>query len=97
MGRGRDPFWAHAEKVNGCLKFKCIYCKQDFAGDALKHTWPEFQVMTLWHVMLCLWMFKTKHKQLKKEKEKKGSSSNSRDQQKNLKVHQPRLQNLKLR
>ena len=32
MGRGRDPFWAHAEKVNGCLKFKCIYCKRDFAG-----------------------------------------------------------------
>ncbi|XP_075661972.1 disease resistance protein RGA2-like [Castanea sativa] len=34
MGRGRDPFWAHAEKVNGCLKFKCNYCKRDFAGGA---------------------------------------------------------------
>ncbi|KAK7824598.1 putative disease resistance protein rga4 [Quercus suber] len=34
MGRGRDPFWAHAEKVNGCLKFKCIFCKRDFAGGA---------------------------------------------------------------
>ncbi|KAK9997675.1 hypothetical protein SO802_022361 [Lithocarpus litseifolius] len=34
MGRERDPFWAHAEKVDGCLKFKCIYCKRDFAGGA---------------------------------------------------------------
>ena len=34
MGRDRDPFWAHAEKVDGCFKFKCIYCKRDFPGGA---------------------------------------------------------------
>ena len=32
MGRERDQFWAYAEKVNG--RFKCIYCKKDFAGGA---------------------------------------------------------------
>ncbi|KAM3750050.1 hypothetical protein ACB098_04G008400 [Castanea mollissima] len=34
MGRGIDPFWAHAEKVNGGLKFKCNYCQRDFSGGA---------------------------------------------------------------
>ncbi|KAF3944276.1 hypothetical protein CMV_029246 [Castanea mollissima] len=34
MGRGIDPFWAHAEKVNGGFKFKCNYCQRDFSGGA---------------------------------------------------------------
>ena len=34
MGRERDQFWDHAQKVDGRSKFKCIYCKRDFAGGA---------------------------------------------------------------
>ncbi|XP_075661640.1 putative disease resistance protein RGA4 [Castanea sativa] len=34
MGRGIDPFWVHAEKVNGGLKFKCNHCQRVFSGGA---------------------------------------------------------------
>ncbi|KAF3944272.1 hypothetical protein CMV_029242 [Castanea mollissima] len=34
MGRGIDPFWVHAEKVNGGLKFKCNHCQGVFSGGA---------------------------------------------------------------
>ncbi|KAM3750055.1 hypothetical protein ACB098_04G008600 [Castanea mollissima] len=32
MGRERDQFWAYAENLNG--RFKCNFCKRDFAGGA---------------------------------------------------------------
>ncbi|KAL4631766.1 hypothetical protein ACB092_04G002100 [Castanea dentata] len=34
MGRGIDPFWVHAEKVNGGLKFKCNHCQRVLSGGA---------------------------------------------------------------
>ena len=77
MGKERDQFWAYAEKVNG--RFKCIYCKQNFAGGASRIK-SHLAGVPGHDIVACNAVPQDVKKKAHATQKKKRSSSNSRDE-----------------